>query len=96
MMMVRKKAKKALSKVRPVVSLRVRPAMYEDLVREANKRQLKLSEEIERRLIHYEEMIADASEVDDATLGAWLNSDRNDMIDKLAERIARKLKQKTE
>jgi guanylate kinase len=92
----KKSAPKKTSNVRPVVSLRVRPAMYQDLMREASKRQLKLSEEIERRLIHYEEMIADANEVDDATLGAWLNSDRDDMIDKLAERIARKLKQKTE
>ena len=90
--MAAKKRKKAA--VRPVVSLRVRPAMYEDLVREADKRRLKLSEEIERRLIDYDKLVADANEVDDATLGAWLNSDRDDMIDKLAERIAKKLKPK--
>jgi hypothetical protein len=99
-MMVRKKRKKAA--VRPVVSLRVRPAMYEDLVREADKRRLKLSEEVERRLIGYDEMIAAAtgtaagvgaaSAVGQAILGA--GSDTDAMIDKLAERIAKKLKPK--
>ena len=89
------KKKKAV--VRPVVSLRVRPAMYEDLTREAKQRRLKLSEEIERRLLHYEEMMADQAIVDDANLGAWLNSDTTDaMIDKLAERIAKKLKERKE
>jgi hypothetical protein len=92
--MARKKLKKAVE--RPVVSLRVRPAMYEDLVREANKRRIKLSEEIERRLIRYDEMIEDANSVDDATLGAWLNSDRDDMIDVLAARIAAAMKGRKE
>ena len=40
--------------------------MYEDLVREADKRRLKLSEEVERRLIHYEQMIEGARMGDDA------------------------------
>jgi guanylate kinase len=88
--MAGKKKKKAA--VRPVVSLRVRPAMYEDLVREADKRRLKLSEEVERRLIHYDKMISDENEFNDGTLGAWLNSERDDLINILAERIARKLK----
>ena len=61
--MVGKKKKK--SAVRPVVSLRVRPAMYEDLQREADKRQLKLSEEIERRLLEYDDLVSFRNEVDD-------------------------------
>ena len=88
--MVGKKMKK--SAVRPVVSLRVRPAMYEDLAREAEKRQLKLSEEIERRLIEYDDLVSFRNEVDDARLGAMLNTRDDDMMDKLAERIAKKLK----
>ena len=88
--MVGKKKKK--SAVRPVVSLRVRPAMYEDLQREADKRQLKLSEEIERRLLEYDDLVSFRNEVDDSRLGAMLNTRDDDMIDKLAERIAKKLK----
>ena len=75
-----------------VVSLRVRPAMYEDLVREAEQRRIKLSEEVERRLIRYEEMTSELNELDDANLGAVLNQRSDDMINKLAERIAEKLK----
>jgi hypothetical protein len=89
---VGKKAAKKPSRVRPVVSLRVRPAMYEDLVREADKRQIKLSEEIERRLISYEEMIANVNEVDDSWLGSGLNTHQDELIDILADRIAKKLK----
>ena len=92
--MVGKKKKKAA--VRPVVSLRVRPAMYEDLVREANERRIKLSEEVERRLIRYEEMMVDEALTDDAVLGASLNQRSDDMIDKLAERIAKALKDRKE
>ena len=88
--MVGKKKKKAA--VRPVVSLRVRPAMYEDLVREANERRIKLSEEVERRLIRYEEMVASENMLDDDLLGAALNQRSDEMIDKLAARIAEKLK----
>ena len=91
--MVGKKKKK--SAVRPVVSLRVRPAMYEDLIREAQQRRLKLSEEVERRLLHYDELIADQNMVDDATLGSWLNTDHTDeMINKLADRLAKAMKRK--
>jgi hypothetical protein len=92
--MAGKKKKKA--PVRPVVSLRVRPAMYEDLVREANERRIKLSEEVERRLIRYEELDANKmmeEMADDTILGASLTGIKDDVIDKLAERIAKKLKQ---
>ena len=57
-------------------------------MREASKRKIKLSEEIERRLTHYEQMIEDANMVDDARLGAILNTRDDDNIEKLAERIA--------
>jgi hypothetical protein len=103
-MMKGKKRKKAT--VRPVVSLRVRPAMYEDMVREAEKRRLKLSEEVERRLIRYDEIIANeaaaaagiAAGTGTATstgtaraVGQAILDDAT--IDKLAERIAEKLKE---
>jgi hypothetical protein len=91
-MMVGKKKKK--SAVRPVVSLRVRPAMYEDLVREAEQRRIKLSEEVERRLIRYEEMIADANEVDDANRGSRFDPSDPNAWDKIAERIANRLNKK--
>jgi hypothetical protein len=90
-MMMSKKRKKA--PVRPVVSLRVRPAMYEDLVREADKRRIKLSEEVERRLMYYDTVMQDWGE-----LVSWDQKYRDiltdDTIDKLAERIAKKIKSK--
>ena len=99
--MVGKKKKKAV--VRPVVSLRVRPAMYEDLIREAKERRIKLSEEVERRLIHYEALEHDeamkkvnAAIEDDMVLGDALTGPSDDTIDKLAERLAKKLKQQPE
>jgi hypothetical protein len=71
--------------------------MYKDLVREKGAVALSEVEELERRLIRYEEMMVDQAMVDDASLGAWLNSDTtDDMIDKLAERIAKALKDRKE
>jgi hypothetical protein len=67
--------------------------MYKGLVTE--KGAVALSQEVEARLIRYEEMLVDQAMVDDASLGAWLNSDTtNATINKLAERIAAALKDK--
>ena len=83
--MAQKKARKPAP--REVVSLRLPALLREELIREAAKRKIKLSEEIERRLTHYDELIADANQIDDAILGASLNTHLDDMVDKLAERI---------
>jgi guanylate kinase len=87
-----RKSKKAV--VRPVVSLRVRPAMYEDLVREADKRRIKLSEEVERRLIRYEEKMEDVDWVAKEIEQRQLDVLTDDQIDKIAERIVKMLKPK--
>ena len=83
--MAQKKARKPAP--REVVSLRLPALMREELMREAARRKIKLSEEIERRLTHYDELLTDANQIDDAILGASLNSRLDDMVDKLAERI---------
>jgi hypothetical protein len=77
---------------RPVLSMRVPAAMRESLVREASKRRIKVSEEAERRLTYYDLAMQQWGEPT-----AWGERFRDtitdDAIDKIAERIATKLKQ---
>ena len=86
-----RKAKKQ-STERQTVGVRLPPALRDSLVAEAKRRRIRLAEEVRYRLAHYDELVSFANEVDDSRLGAMLNTRDDDMIDKLAERIAKKLK----
>ena len=88
-----RKAKKQ-STERPTVGVRLPPALRDSMMAEAKRKRIRLAEEIRHRLAQYDELIADKNQVDDAILGASLNSDLDDMIDKLAERIAAALKKR--
>ena len=84
---------------RPVVSLRLAAGDYEEKMTRGRRKRLRLAEEVARyRLEHYDELVSFRNEVDDARLGAMLNTRDDDMIDRLAERIAkaRKIKNKPE
>ena len=75
-----------------LVGVRLPPALRDSMMAEAKRKRIRLAEEIRHRLAQYDELIADKNQVDDAILGASLNSDLDDMIDKLAERIAAAMK----
>jgi uncharacterized coiled-coil protein SlyX len=66
-----------------------------DLVREADKRRLKLSEEVERRLIHYEEWIAAQDEVvieySHDVDEEWMRTKMNNLTKEYVERVKKKL-----
>src|SRR5690348_9589289 len=85
--MAAKKSARKKSSQRQMVGFRVRPAMYEDLAREAKKRQIRMSEEIERRLIVYDEMMMDAERV----VREIEEMRFDDLIDRISDQTARKL-----
>jgi hypothetical protein len=81
---------------RPTVGVRLPPALRDSLMAEAKRKRIRLAEEIRHRLVHYDEMEREwewsVSDERANQLTAIASVLTDEFIEKVAERIARKLK----